>query len=408
LKFIELTQKEFMDFEQSHPLGMFMQTSYQHDLVEKRQWQSSYVGIIDHDQIVAGALLNSTNIFLGKLFEISGGPVMDFSDGKVVRFFLSELKKYVRANGGILLKIIPNLHSKKFDDEGNILANLNQQAHENLVSAGAVYDNHQPIVSYEFIKDLTGLDEDKLIASYNKDGKYYLNKTREFGIHYRELTYEELPLFKKYTQLTADRIGFKDKELAYYQEAFDAYGEQVKFLVAELNLNDFQEKQQVVMDSLQVDINNLEKDLLEKPNHKKKKKQLKEYQAQYQQHQKRVNEAKDLITQNGESILLAGAMFIIQPQEVTYLFSFTNEMFKKFYGPYGIQHLMMSYAVTHQIPRYNFYGVKGVFDGSDGVLKFKQSFNGYTYKYLGIYTIVAKPFKYQLSSVLKKLLGRTE
>jgi len=408
VEFVHLTEQEFMAFEQAHPLGMFMQTSYQHDLVEKRHWKSEYVGVKEKQQIIAAALLNSTSIFLGKVFEVAGGPVMDFSNEQLVGFFLAELKKYAKKNKGLLLKIVPNLHSEKFDDEGKIIEKLGQEADKNLKAAGAVYDKHQPIVSYEFIKDLANLDEKSLIASYKKDGKYYLNKTKDFGIQYRELTYEELPLFKQYTQSTADRIGFKDKDLAYYQEAFETYGDKAKFIVAELNLVNYQASQIEVMGAIQLDIDKLETDLQEKPNHKKKRNQLKELQDQLKQHQKRINEASELVQKQGEIIILSGAMFIIQPQEVTYLFSFTNEEFKKYYGPYGIQHLMMSYAVAHQIPRYNFYGVQGVFDGSDGVLRFKQSFTGYTYKYLGIYTITTNPFKYRLASSIKKILGRAD
>ena len=81
------------------------------------------------------------------------------------------LKKYAKKNKGLLLKIVPNLHSEKFDDEGKIIEKLGQEADKNLKAAGAVYDKHQPIVSYEFIKDLANLDEKSLIASYKKDNQ---------------------------------------------------------------------------------------------------------------------------------------------------------------------------------------------------------------------------------------------
>ena len=45
--------------------------------------------------------------------------------------------------------------------------------------------------------------------------------------------------------------------------------------------------------------------------------------------------------------------------------------------PAVLQEYMMLETIKRGIPRYNFLGIQGIFDGSDGVLRFKQNFNGY-------------------------------
>ncbi|BAK20793.1 tRNA-dependent lipid II-Ala--L-alanine ligase [Melissococcus plutonius ATCC 35311] len=96
---------------------------------------------------------------------------------------------------------------------------------------------------------------------------------------------------------------------------------------------------------------------------------------------------------------------MICSQEVVYLFSGTLEKYKQFYAPYLIQDEMLHYTVNRQIPQYNFYGISGNFDGSDGVLKFKESFNGYAEKKIGTFQLITKPTKYRLYQLLKKIKG---
>ena len=55
---------------------------------------------------------------------------------------------------------------------------------------------------------------------------------------------------------------------------------------------------------------------------------------------------------------------------------------------------------------YNFYGISGNFDGSDGVLKFKQNFGGYITQKVGEFAYYPQPVKYKLIQGMKKILGR--
>lgn len=65
------------------------------------------------------------------------------------------------------------------------------------------------------------------------------------------------------------------------------------------------------------------------------------------------------------------------PQEAVYLFSGSYPEFNRFYAPALLQEHAMLTAIARGIKTYNFLGITGEFDGSDGVLRFKQNFNGY-------------------------------
>ncbi|MBF0845195.1 peptidoglycan bridge formation glycyltransferase FemA/FemB family protein, partial [Streptococcus danieliae] len=58
------------------------------------------------------------------------------------------------------------------------------------------------------------------------------------------------------------------------------------------------------------------------------------------------------------------------------------------------------------IRHYNLLGIMGEFDGSDGVLRFKQNFNGSISQKVGTFTYFPSPLKAKLLQGLKKIIGR--
>ncbi|MBS5351781.1 peptidoglycan bridge formation glycyltransferase FemA/FemB family protein, partial [Streptococcus sp.] len=67
----------------------------------------------------------------------------------------------------------------------------------------------------------------------------------------------------------------------------------------------------------------------------------------------------------------------------------------------------MMEALKRGINFYTFLGIQGIFDGSDGVLRFKQNFNGYIVRKMGTFRYYPNPLKYKMISLIKKLLGRS-
>ncbi|HAT53855.1 MAG TPA: aminoacyltransferase [Lactobacillus sp.] len=412
MNFTELDQDTYYDFEQQHAQGSYTQLPEQKEVLSQRGWSSTYVGVTnEHGHVIAAALLNWKKLHFGYLFEVAGGPMMDYSNAQLVQVMTDGMTDFARHHRGLILRWLPNVVSREFDDKGTVVATLNQDAITNLKAAGFEREPMHPgfstiTVGYQFVKKLAGITVDNVNASYQKDAQYALKKTKQFGITLRQLGYDELPKFKQYTQATADRLNFHDKSLAYYQETYKAYGDKVQFIFAELNFDTYIKNQQHSADELQQRVDQLDQQLEAKPNNKHLKGQRRELADQISQHDKRIKEAQGFKREDGQSTVLSGAMFFIQPQEVSYMFSFTNEEFKKFYAPYMVQDHMIHVALDRHIPLYNFYGVSGMFDGSDGVLGFKQSFTGVTQEMVGTFTKPVRPFQYKLYEWVKRLTGR--
>jgi alanine adding enzyme len=58
------------------------------------------------------------------------------------------------------------------------------------------------------------------------------------------------------------------------------------------------------------------------------------------------------------------------------------------------------------VKTYNFLGIDGKFDGSDGVLKFKTQFEGIAQQLIGTFNIPINPFKFNIYKNLKKLVTK--
>ena len=406
-QFSTLTEQEFTTFAMTHPAGNFLETPEMKHLLERRGWHCEYVGVKREGQLIAACILSKKKVKIGYAFDIDGGILMDYTDKKCVEAFFTGLKKYVKKNDGLYLTFTPNKQICLRDFNGGEVEKVNQETFDYFTSIGFEHQgfdvhNFDGAPRWLFVKDMAGLTEEELWKSYGKDAKYDIKKTWEYGVTTRELRYEELPLFKKLTEETSARRNFEDKDLAYYQAVYEEFGERAKFMVAELNFATYLENLHEKLRKLQETLNEVNEALIANPKSRKKNNQKREFEDEVRTVRKRIDEAKEMKTSD-EPEILAGALFIVHPQEVVYLFSGTYEKYKQYYAPYLIQHKMLTYTVENNIPKYNFYGVDGVFDGSDGVLKLKQSFGGHVEELMGNFQWKAKPMKYALYHALKTI-----
>lgn len=113
----------------------------------------------------------------------------------------------------------------------------------------------------------------------------------------------------------------------------------------------------------------------------------------------------------GDVLPAAASMFVSHPNEVVYQYSGSLEEYKPFYASALIQYeAMLHLCVEKGVPRYNFYGISGVFDDPNdegrGVLEFKQGFNGYVEQMVGKFTLPVDKFRFGVSNLAHKLLRR--
>ena len=405
-----LTKEEFQTYYNQVSCRSFMQSVQMGDLLEKRGAQIVYLALKQEGKTQVAALVYSLPMLGGLHMELNSGPIYTQQDALPV--FYAELKEYAKQNGALELLVKPYETYKTFDSEGNAIDVKKKSIIQGLTDLGYRFDglttgypNGEP--DWLYYKDLTDLTEKNLLNSFSKKGKPLVKKAETFGIQLKKLKREELSIFKDITRSTSERREYSDKSLEYYEKFYDSFGDQAEFLIATLNFSEYLSKLQSEQAKLEGILDKLRLDLSKNPHSEKKQNQLREYSSQFETFEVRKAEARDLIEKYGDKdVVLAGSLFVYMPQETTYLFSGSYTEFNKFYAPAVLQKYVMLESIKRGIQKYNFLGIEGVFDGSDGVLRFKQNFNGYIVRKAGTFRYYPKPLKFKAISLIKKLLRR--
>jgi alanine adding enzyme len=405
-----IDKKVFETFCNTVNYKSFMQSVEMADLLEKRGYQVTFLGLKEADEIQVAGVLYTIPVAGGLHMEINSGPAS--RDQSYLKAFYQGLQSYAKENGAIELLVKPFDTYQHFDTNGEATDDERINLIEDFTSLGYQHDGlmtgypgGEP--DWHYVKDLTDLDEKSLLKSFSKKGRPLVKKAKTFGITLRKLDRSELPLFKEITSATSNRRDYVDKSLDYYQDFYDCFGDACEFMVASLNFQDYLKHLESDQAKLEKRIEKLRTAIENNNASEKKQNQLRELSSQSATFDTRIAEAKTFIEKYGsQNVILAGSLFVYTKQEAVYLFSGSYPEFNKFYAPALLQEYVMLEAIKRGITTYNLLGITGEFDGSDGVLRFKQNFNGYIVRKMGTFRYYPHPLKYKLIHNLKKILRR--
>ena len=386
-----ISKEEFTSFANTVSHRSFIQSAEMADLLEKRGNTVQFIAWKQEDQVQVAAILYSLPMTGGLHMEINSGPL--YQEETLLEPFYAALKDYAKKNGAIELVIKPYDHYQTFDSDGNPISEEQSHFLDTLKNLGYQHDGFQtgypggePV--WHYLKTIKEADSKSLLKSFNKNCSRNITTALNYDISIRNITREEIPQFKQIIEETGKRQGFEDKSLSYYYDLYDSFGPNAEFVVAEINST-------AALAHLDQKISLLNPS-------------AKQYEQQLQKLEKQKNIVRETLAgKESETVPLACALIIYTPSEVTYLFGGSYTKYQKFSAAFLIQYHAMKRALQKGITLYNFLGIQGIFDGSDGVLRFKQNFNGYIVRKMGTFRYYPHPLKYKMISLIKKLLGRS-
>jgi aminoacyltransferase femB len=403
MKFCELSDQEFEKFALNHEQSNFFQSLYMKELLIKENREVYLLGLKDDkDNVIAATLLASSNSFMGKkTFEALKGFLIDYSNEELVLTFTNYIKKFINEHNGFRLTIDPYIVFKQRDTDANIIKDGidNSFVKDYLLKNGFKEMKNSAQVKWTYVLDIDGKSSEELLKLCRSNTRNYINRTmNKYKLVMEELPYEKLDVFKKITQDTCDRRGFHDRSLEYYQNMYKIFKDKLKVLVTKLDCNLYiktlEDEKNGYLDKI--------KNLSDSASNKKKKEIMKKDITSID---KKIEEVNLLKQEHGEYIILSGAMFVLYGNEIVYLFSGSYDEYMKYCGQYRLQWEMIKYAADNNYKRYNFYGIKDVFDknGKDyGVYEFKKGFNGYVEELFGAYE-TGTNLTYRIYSLLKSI-----
>ena len=416
---VKLTDEEFDDFSARHPQGNFQQTSAMGRLRTAQGIDVEYLALKEGEKIVAAALFETHRSRFSTFAVIHDGPMCDYHDTEALTFFMDALKRHAKAKGASQLEITPESPYRLRDTNGASLPDDQNGAPDNkpieqLEAIGFTHGGftvgYTAVPRWRYLKDLTGItDEKSLLKSYDKRTQWSVKRAQSMGVHVRELSDDELGVFARIEQQTAERRSFEYRGEAYFHRFKEAFGSKAHFMVAEIHIDEYVADMTSKREALSAKVAALTAKNAEHPTTKTER-QLREETRNLAAAEKRLNEAAEF-AKDGDVLPAAASLFVEHPREVIYLFSGSVEQYKPFYASALIQHdAMLHFCVEHGLSRYNFYGIDGVFDDPDdegrGVLEFKQGFNGYVEELPGEFVLPVKPVAYAMKQFAHKLLSR--
>ena len=411
MKLVNLSKEEFKKFADNHEQITFHQTEEWANLKKVNNWKAYYVGLQDKKKIIAGALLlaKTLPIIKKKMFYSPRGFLIDYTNKELLEEFTIELKKFIKKENGIFVKIDPFVEYQEHDNNGEIVEDgyNNKVAVDNLKSLGYKFfgfnlmqDTLQP--RWMHVIETKNKTLDDVMKDMESKTRQILRKNEKCGITTREITRDELPIFKDIMKHTSDRREFVDRPLSYYEAMWDALHDSgiLKILIAEIDFdlyekNTREEKEEHEKD-LKDRIYKKEKNIL-KMNDKKYEASNKQDKEAINRLEKQLDKIKELKKEYGSKEILGGILFLIYGNVVLSLHGGSHAKLMQFQSAYTIHFAGVKMAVENNYNRYNFYGITGDFRKENplyGLYLFKKSFGGHVVELIGEYDLVVSKFWY--------------
>lgn len=391
MQFTELTEKEYRNFWENHPLKTFLSSPEIGKLRENEGWTKHFVGLKKNNNLVAAAMLVSKKRRLSKYeFYSPRGFLMDFNDEKILDTFVKEIKNYVKKKNGYVLRIDPYIINKERDIDGNIVQGGidNTKIIKKIEKLGfkKVKIENMEQVGWMFSLNLENKTEQEILKEMKPNTRNTIRKAEKIGIEIKELSYDELNQFEDIMIETGTRKNFSIRKLKYFQDMYTLFHDKnkIKYYITQLNLKEYIKN---LEKEKKGKIEKLENLSAKKYNEGEKKNLTNEINAI----DKRIEDSKKIMKDTNKDIItLSGSMFIMIQPEIIYLSSGNYEEYMKFNSQYLLQWEMIKYGIKNNFKKHNFYGIPANINEKPndyGIYEFKRGFNGYVEELIGEYEL---------------------
>ncbi len=321
------------------------------------------------------------------------GPIMDYSNTELVRFYMTELKKYFAKDFRVLcVRVNPFLNERIYKDieyvettkesieTDKILTSLGYKPLNDDLFTNPTLAS-RCIYSRELEETLT---EDTLLKTVSNMAKRSINKAIKEGITVKEIDIfndEDAAIFDSINKSTEDRINFQIRTSEYFRNLKTALGDKLHLMVSYLDCNSLISKLNKEIEDFNAEKNKLTEKLESgKVNPEKTMNKIARIDESIAFNNDKIAKITSLKEENGNIIYLSCASFIETKQDLIYFTGGMKKEFSRFNGSYLVMYTMIKYAIRNNFKIFNFFGTSKDFTSEDAtdysVLQFKRHFNG--------------------------------
>lgn len=385
------------------PVGLFT-TDYNVEVTGSVDSYSSLVVNSSRDKLVGVAMLSGKPLkFAGMYYTCQYGPYLESYEDEYVSAFFKQVIQLLKKMKCSKFSCNPNLVATRYDVTGVVTdqyAGFNQQL---LLELGyqkkdlKIDTNGQIDMRYMYKKDMNVSTVEQLRSSYKPRTRREVNNASNNLVEVVQLDFENIDRFTDLMKMSGEKHGFRVHGSEYYKTLKQQFGDDAIFLIARLNLSQFEMVKATQISENQNQISSYNGD-----NRKGRITKLEEVNGRLENLLKLILNQQ---TDDGYLYLTAG-VYIKTADQLIHFLSGNNPEFGKFNSSSLMQDYAMQIAIEQKLPVFNMYGVKGTFESADSVFNFKVGFGGYVEETIGTFDIKLAPIKLQLVELIKKLSGK--
>ncbi|WP_448912931.1 peptidoglycan bridge formation glycyltransferase FemA/FemB family protein [Gemella sp.] len=393
--FTEISSEELRQFQKENDHRYYFSQSAEYNIMaNNNNLKTEILAVKENNKILAYGIFIYFQ-YKKYFYKITAqhGPIMDYSNNELVRFYMAELKNYFAKDFRVLcVRVNPFLNEHIYKDIEYVETTEDAiKTDKILTSLGYkplnddLFTNPTLASRCVFSKSLDeNITESNLLKNISQIARYTINRTMKEGVQVREIDIfneEDAKIFDEINRDTEDRINFEIRDNTYFKSLKNNIGDKAHYLVSYIDCDQFVETTTTTITNLEKERDDLKEKLEQgKVNAKKATNRLKEFDENIAIWYKKIDKIKELKEENGNIINLSCATFIESGQDLIYFTSGAMRKFHRYEGPYAILFHMMKYAINNNFKYFNFFGTSKDFHSEDatdyGVLQFKRNFNG--------------------------------
>lgn len=383
------------EFVAAHPLCNLLQSSSWAKV--KDNWSSKIVGVYDDHQLIASAMVLIKQLPLGfTMMYIPRGPIMDYENERLVKFYFQEMKKWAKKYKCLFIKMDPGIHCNdyKIDEQNENYYEVCDVVIDNMKKAGVIHQGYTKYIedSIQPRYQANVYKCDDFDGSLPRHTKRLIKDALKRDVKVVKVGKDRIKEFSDVVALTEARKNVSLRNQEYFEQLMDIYGEDAYLFFAEVNIPETLERLRK-----QQDENNKELAMLKEGSPKK---------------QRRLNDIKNALERDikefesfehdyNSTTVIAGILSIKFGDTMEMLYAGMNDKFKKFMPQYYLYTENMKYAFAHGCNYANMGGVEG--DLQDGLTKFKSNFNPYINEFIGEFDLPVNRLLYNASEIAYKI-----
>ena len=383
------------DFVKQSPLCNLLQSSNWAKI--KDNWDSCIAGVYQNDQLVASGLILIKHLPLSfTMMYIPRGPIMDYENKELVKFYLKELKKWAKTKHCLFISFDPAIKLREFDldhkdkpDDQKALSIINNLQDNKAIYKGKTLKIEETIqprfhMGLYYTDDLNSHLPKSTIKSCKAAIKRHVNV--------KVADHSEVEKFAKMIELTEKHKNVHLRNEEYFRKILDVYKEDATLYLADVNVNTYKKE---LEDSIQIANDTLQN---EKATNNAKNKALQTIKNS----EKELITINDLASKYPNDTIIAGGLMVGFGNTCEMLYAGRNDDFNSFRPQYYLYTKKIEHSFKQGYQYVNMGGIEGTLD--DGLSKFKANFNPVIIEYVGEFDLPVMPLLYKLAKFAQKKL----